>query len=218
MPKHMHIDNQNEQQQQKKVTYKTLLTTGLYIKIISSFQLIVLYISNVTISNIFLIVLACKNITCKLEKRSEEIQLCTFKICLEFLKNSSEIIKTEHMRKNYLDFTVKWLLDNRFIHFSEVESDSFLVLSFQYNCGRKSWWEHLSFEKRTVKIDTKVFSEPIYSSEYLNLALFESKQSKQSLQSLLTLSVHLKYVYSNYLLRVGLFCIMLDKRKYSSWD
>lgn len=50
----MHIDNQNEQQQQKKVTYKSLLTTGLYIKIISSFQLIILYISNVTVSNILL--------------------------------------------------------------------------------------------------------------------------------------------------------------------
>lgn len=122
----------------KEVTYKILLTTSLYIKIISSFQLIRLYISNVTASNIFLIVLAWKNITCKLENRSKEIQLCTFKIHLEFLKNSSEIIKTEHMRKNYLDFTVKWLPYNRFIHFSEAESDSFLVLSFQYNCGRKS--------------------------------------------------------------------------------
>lgn len=127
-------------------------------------------------------------------------------------------IKTPGKKKYDLDFTVKWLPHNRSIHFPEAESDSFLVLSFQWNRGRNSQQEHLRFEKGTVKIDVKVFSEPIYSSEYLNLTLFESKQSKQSLQSLLTLSVHLKYISSKYLSRVGLFYSMLDKVKHSSWD
>lgn len=83
----------------KKVTYKPLLTTSLYIRTISSFQLIRLYIWNITGSNFYLIVLACKNITCKLESKSKEIQLYAFKIHLKFSTSSSKIVKSEYLRK-----------------------------------------------------------------------------------------------------------------------
>lgn len=61
---------------------------------------------------------------------------------------------------------------------------------------------------------TKIFSETVWNNEYWTFALFDSKQSNQGLQNLLTLSDHLKYAYSTYLLRVGLFCIMLHKMKH----
>lgn len=157
---------------------------------------------------------------CKLKSKSKKFHLCIFKIHLEFLMNSSNVIKSELLRKKKydLDFTVKWLLHNRSIHFLEAESDSFLVLSFQWNRGCNSQWEHLSFEKGTVKIECKSIFRANLQQWVFNLALFETKQSKQSLQSLLTLSVHLKYVSSNYLPRVGLFYSMLNKGKHSSWD
>ena len=137
------------------------MTTSLYIRTLSRFKFIRLYMWNITGCNFYLIVLACKNITCRLENKSKEIHLYAFIIHLNFLTSSSKIVKIWTPKKNYLGFGVKWLLYNRFIHFPEAESGSFLVLSFQCNRGCKSWWEHLSFEKGTVKIDKKIFSETI---------------------------------------------------------
>lgn len=86
----------------KKVTYKPLLTTSLSIRAISSFQLNRLYIWNISGSSFYLIVLTCKNTTCKLESKSKEIQLYVFKIDLKFSTSSLKIMKSEHLRKMIL--------------------------------------------------------------------------------------------------------------------
>lgn len=145
----------------KKVTYKPLLTTSLSIRTISSFQLNTLYIWNISGSNFYLIVLTCKNTTCKLESKSKEIQLYDFKIDLKFSTSSLKNYEIRTPEKNDLDFIVEWLLYNRFIHFPETESDFFPCIVFSMQLWAKSWWEHLSIEKKTVKIDTKIFSETI---------------------------------------------------------